>query len=81
MTCQELIEFLDAYHENRISPDERDLFEQHLALCADCRNYLDSYRTTIRLEKAALKPAAEQSLPPALIAAILAARGRDIEKK
>ena len=49
MACQELVEVITEYLENTLSAEDRQRFEEHLAGCAGCRNYLEQMRTTIRL--------------------------------
>jgi predicted anti-sigma-YlaC factor YlaD len=49
LTCKELVELVTDYLEERLPPLERLRFEQHLAGCEGCRNYLDQIRQTIRL--------------------------------
>ena len=80
MTCREFTEFLHAYFGDGLAVAERSVFETHLAGCPWCVAYLDSYRKTIQLAKAALG-AAEAALPPTeapeeLVQAILRARRR-----
>ena len=80
MTCRDFTEFLDEYLFGNLSGEERFIFESHLAECPSCVAYLDSYRKTIQLEKAAIS-ASEDALPPAaapeeLVQAILRARPR-----
>jgi predicted anti-sigma-YlaC factor YlaD len=48
LTCQELVELVTDYLEGSMSVAERARFDQHLAICAGCRNYLDQMRKTIR---------------------------------
>jgi anti-sigma factor RsiW len=77
LTCRELIDFLWRYVEDDLSPEERKAFDRHLALCPSCRAYLDSYRKTIALGKAAYAdPSAEvpAEVPDEIVAGILAAR-------
>jgi anti-sigma factor RsiW len=77
MTCRELAEFLDDYLSGTLPPSRRSLFDEHLDACPDCRNYLDSYRQTVQLGKAAFSEPQEpvpQDVPEALVKAILAAR-------
>ena len=73
LTCQVLYDFLGDYLDGTIPADQRREFEAHLALCPCCRNYLDSYRATVRVCRAA-EPATLPQMPPALIQAILASR-------
>ena len=49
MTCQELVETITDYLEDRLPAEERSRFDAHLAICAGCRNYLEQMRETIRL--------------------------------
>jgi predicted anti-sigma-YlaC factor YlaD len=60
LTCKELVELVTDYLEERLPPLERLRFEQHLAGCEGCRNYLDQIRQTIRL----LGRLDEDSIPP-----------------
>jgi anti-sigma factor RsiW len=70
-TCRNLIEFLDDYVEHRLAMPKRLAFEAHLTVCRDCRNYLSSYRQTIRLTNG-LKEAGEASpMPEEMVKAIL----------
>jgi len=48
-TCREVIEQLLDYVEGSVPAEE---FEFHLARCASCRAYLDSYLKTLRLIRA-----------------------------
>ena len=79
MTCREFVEFLMAYLGGGLSPADRAAFEEHLAECPDCVNYLHTYQQTIRLSKAVCcRPddSLPEGVPERLIRAILAARGR-----
>jgi anti-sigma factor RsiW len=49
LTCKELVEIVTDYLEDRLPPTDRRRFEQHLARCEGCRNYLDQMRETIHL--------------------------------
>ena len=75
LTCRELSEFLARYFAGELGPDERALFEEHLAECPDCVAYLRSYAETMGLAKDAYElDAVPADVPEALIRAILAAR-------
>ena len=75
LTCRELSEFLARYFAGGLGPDERALFEEHLAECPDCVAYLRSYAETMGLAKDAYElDAVPADVPVALIRAILAAR-------
>jgi anti-sigma factor RsiW len=60
MTCKQLVELVTDYLEDRLPPDERERFEQHLAICPGCQAYLDQMRQTLR----ALGRLPEESLSP-----------------
>lgn len=49
MDCRGLVEAVTAYVEGDMSPEDRARFDQHLALCDGCSNYLTQIRETIRL--------------------------------
>lgn len=81
ITCRELIDLLDDYVAGAQTPVVRAEFERHLAVCRACRDYLQTYRETIRLSRAAMgadDAPAPDGVPPALLKAILAARERKL---
>jgi anti-sigma factor RsiW len=77
ITCRELIDFLLDYLDGELADGVRRVFEAHLAECPPCRDYLASYRVTIRLaaDCAAHEGDAEE-MPEDLVRAVLAARPR-----
>ncbi len=76
LTCRELIGFLDDYVAGTQDPAVRAAFEGHLGMCKDCRDYLGSYRETIRLSRWACgcTDPVPADVPPGLVEAILKAR-------
>ncbi len=78
LNCLELIEFIGAYLDDELAPEELAAFELHLSECPYCRDYLATYRATIHLGKRALGAEAEvlQEVPVEIVDAILAARSR-----
>ena len=80
ITCRELIEFLHLYLEGELPPDRVVEFERHLSVCDSCVHYLETYRQTIALGKAAcgeLDAPVGADVPEELVTAILTAnRGR-----
>jgi anti-sigma factor RsiW len=80
MNCREFSEFLHEYLFGDLPADQQAEFEKHLAKCPWCVAYLDSYRKTIFLEKAAFAGSEQDSqpadAPEELIQAILQARSR-----
>ena len=73
VTCEEVIGLLHDYLAGELSADQQRELDRHLAICDSCVAYLDSYRKTIALARAA-SPAEYGDLPPELVSAILAAR-------
>ena len=49
MNCREAIGVLAEYLEQSLSPETLAEFERHLADCAPCRAYLETYRKTVAL--------------------------------
>jgi anti-sigma factor RsiW len=79
MTCREVTEFLMRYVNGELTPAERAEFERHLAVCAACVSYLDSYRKTIDIERLVLANDrdAVECVPEELVQAILKSRKRE----
>jgi anti-sigma factor RsiW len=76
MTCREAIEFLMSYLDGELPAEVQAEFERHLAACRSCVAYIDTYKTTVKLEKAALCDGGSPALPPLpeeLVQAIVAA--------
>ena len=77
MTCRHLIDFIAAYLDDELPARQAMAFRMHLAMCSQCRSYLDSYKKTVALGKAALHPSNDpvpKQVPADLVKAILAAR-------
>ena len=74
ITCRELITFLADYLDGELPAEKNVEFERHLSVCISCRQYIATYRETIRMAKAAmLMPELRVEEAPAdLITAILA---------
>lgn len=66
LPCQELVELVTDYLENRLPDSTRVRFEAHLAQCSGCRTYLEQMRQTIRalgrLSSESIEPAARDRL-------------------
>jgi anti-sigma factor RsiW len=73
MTCQELSDFLADYVEGTLPEAVREAFEKHLAICVDCRRYVDSYRKSIAVAQSVVRKPAND-MPEELVAAILKAQ-------
>ncbi|HEV8564080.1 MAG TPA: zf-HC2 domain-containing protein [Actinomycetota bacterium] len=48
ITCREMVELMTDYLEEAMSPETRGRFEEHLAACDGCTNYLGQLREAIR---------------------------------
>jgi len=79
VTCHEVNELLAAYLDDELPAETRRAFSEHLTACRDCRAYLESYRATIALAKAAFgcDDPVSSTVPEELVAAILKARAKD----
>ncbi len=78
MTCREVVDFIMDYTTGELPDHVRDVFEQHMSQCPDCREYLAQYQTATQLGRRAFDvedaSAIASDVPEELIAAILAAR-------
>ena len=45
ISCQEVVELVTDYLEDRLPPSERARFDAHLAACDGCAGYLEDIRT------------------------------------
>lgn len=73
ITCREVLDFLMAYLDGELTPEQLHEFERHLRVCPSCVNYLESYKETIRLGKAAMQDLdapPDASVPEGLVRAI-----------
>lgn len=66
LTCRELVELVTDYLEGAMPPAAAARFEQHLAECDACHEYLNQVRRTIatlgRITPEAIAPAEEARL-------------------
>ena len=49
LACREVVELVTAYLEDALDAADRERFEEHLAFCDGCSDYLEQMQTTIRL--------------------------------
>ena len=82
MNCRECATFLDEYFDGTLELTARTSFEFHLSRCANCVRYLESYRSTLSLERAAYDDPTVQrpDIPEDLIRAILDARASRVRR-
>ena len=77
ITCREFEEFVLRYLDGELPSKQAKIFEWHLRICRECREYLAAYRRTIEIGIAVLGPADESvpdDVPEDLITAVLDAR-------
>ena len=77
MTCRECNDFIMAYLDRELPPDQQAGFERHLSRCPACDCYLRQYRATVAAGRIACQdPNAPADVPEELINAILESRRR-----
>lgn len=83
ITCREFEDFLLDYLEGNLPRGQRRIFDLHLAICRECRDYLAAYKETMALGKRAFddpEAALPENVPEDLVTAVLEARRPDSEK-
>lgn len=75
LTCQDFVNFLSDYIDGDLKEQQKCVFDDHVGVCSDCRNYLDSYKKTMKLASSVVaNDALSDDVPPELIKAIFASR-------
>ena len=78
INCKEFEEFVLGYLDGEISSRQRSVFERHMRICRECRDYLAAYQRAIEVGRSALASSPDDPLPAEvpedLINAILDAR-------
>ena len=77
ITCRQFENFILAYLEGELPDRQQFIFELHLKVCHECRDYLAAYRRTIEISKRAFEEPdrpVPDDVPEDLLKAILAAR-------
>jgi predicted anti-sigma-YlaC factor YlaD len=67
MTCQELSEIVTDYLEGAMSLQDRIRFDLHLAVCPECRRYVEQMRQTVE----AVGRVPPEPIPPEVEAKLL----------
>ena len=62
MRCKDLIAFITEYEEGSLPKYKKFFFELHLKICPPCREFLESFHTSIKLGKKCCCP--ESQVPP-----------------
>ncbi len=77
ITCREFEGFVLDYLDGNLPKSQRRVFEMHLRMCRECREYLAAYQRTMALSRIALDtpPTVDMDeVPEDLIKAVLDAR-------
>ncbi len=77
ITCREFEEFVLSYLDGELPARQARIFEWHLRICRECREYLAAYKRTIEIGKAVLGPAhaaVPEDVPEDLVRAVLDSR-------
>ena len=78
MTCREFAAFILDYSSGELPLSTRLIFERHLSVCPNCREYLAQYVVAVQLGRMAFvdedASAIKAGVPEDLIASILASR-------
>lgn len=79
ITCEAFEDFILAYLDGELTARQKLVFELHLKVCRECRDYLKAYRASTTLTRNAVEREDETALPETvpddLIKAVLDARG------
>jgi len=77
ITCREFEDFVLQYLEGQLPRSQARIFEWHMRMCRECREYLAAYQRSMQISEAVLGADDEplpEDVPEDLIAAILDAR-------
>jgi hypothetical protein len=69
MNCYEAIDLIGEALENRLSPESRAGFDEHIEECSVCSTYLDQLRMTLLALERLPRPRETSPWRPELIAA------------
>ncbi len=77
ITCEAFEDFILAYLDDALPPKQRFVFELHLKVCRECREYLRAYRAAVELARQGVAQEDEARLgevPEDLVRAVLESR-------
>ena len=77
ITCREFEDFVLAYLDGELPAKQAKVFEWHLRICRECRDYLAAYERSVAIGAAVLGAAESpvpEEVPEDLITAILDSR-------
>jgi len=78
ITCRQFENFIVDYLDGGLTTHERRVFELHLRICRECREYLAAYKASMEAAKLGLASdlsALPEDAPEDLVTAILASIG------
>lgn len=84
LTCLEFEQYIDKYITGKLDKSESRLFDRHVKVCRDCRNYINTYERTITQGKAVfeeknLDEAVPDAVPSGLVDAVNAVKERNAQ--
>ena len=77
ITCREFEDFVQRYLDGELTAGQARVFEWHMRICRECREYLAAYKRTVEIGKATLgapEAPVPHDVPEDLVTAILDAR-------
>jgi len=77
ITCREFEGFVNQHLDGELPAKQAKMFEWHLRICRECREYLAAYKRTMEIGTTVLGPAHEsvpEDVPEDLIKAVLESR-------
>ena len=85
ITCVEFENFVLRYLDDELPQKQKTVFELHLKLCAQCRDYLAAYQRSMEISRAVLDSSNDpssndpgaQDVPEDLVKAVLEALEQD----
>jgi len=79
ITCREFEDFVLAYLDGELPAHQSRIFERHMRMCRECREYLAAYERALEVGRTALVPGANsvpEEVPEDLVKAVLEARDK-----
>ncbi len=66
-TCKQMTDLVFDYVNDKLSPNAKRDFQQHLQICPDCVNFLNTYKKTVSVSRS-VRP---EEIPPRVRNSIL----------
>ncbi|MGI9349984.1 MAG: anti-sigma factor family protein [Rhizobiaceae bacterium] len=77
MTCVEFEDFIIDYLDDNLPARQKRLFDLHMKVCRECREYLKAYRLSIYLARSSIAQHSKnvlEDVPEDLLKAVVAVR-------